>query len=113
MIPEEKQFLVIDQTTDSSVGDLDEAFMATTQSRYQIHQPGSPGKLRRSPKTKSTCTQSTPQRLHPQLIRRRKPRSLRVAQELADIRGVVEERLQGDVRRRNSNTSFPKYPADA
>jgi ATP-dependent Lhr-like helicase len=28
MIPEEKQFLVIDQTTDTSVGVLDEAFMA-------------------------------------------------------------------------------------
>ena len=28
MIPEEKQFLVIDESTDSSVGVLDEAFMA-------------------------------------------------------------------------------------
>jgi ATP-dependent Lhr-like helicase len=54
MIPEEKQFLVIDQTTDSSVGVLDEAFMA------DYGKVGTaPGKLRRSPKTKSTCTQST------------------------------------------------------
>ncbi len=79
MIPEEKQFLVIDESTDSSIGVLDEAFMAEYgKPGHQIHHPRQPmanHPCYRRKSLRSTCRRS--HRLNTQLDWRGNPCSIR------------------------------------
>jgi ATP-dependent Lhr-like helicase len=95
MIPEEKQFLVIDESTDSSIGVLDEAFMA------EYGKPGTKFIIRGSPWQIIHATEEKvyvrpvddPTGSIPSWIGEEIPVPYEVAQELADIRGFVEEKV--------------------
>ena len=97
MIPEEKQFLVIDESTDTSIGVLDEAFMA------EYGKPGTKFIIRGSPWQIIHATEDKvyvrpvddPTGSIPSWIGEEIPVPYEVAQELAEIRGFVEEKMQG------------------
>jgi ATP-dependent Lhr-like helicase len=116
MIPVEKQFLVIDESTDTSIGVLDEAFMA---------EYGKPG-------TKFIIRGSAWQIIHasedkvyvrpvddpagsiPSWIGEEIPVPYEIAQELAEIRGFVEEKMfSGLAPEAVSALLSERYPADA
>jgi ATP-dependent Lhr-like helicase len=95
MIPEEKQFLVIDESTATSIGVLDEAFMA------EYGKPGTKFIIRGSPWQIMHATEDKvyvhpvddPTGSIPSWIGEEIPVPYEVAQELAQIRGFVEEKL--------------------
>ncbi len=95
MIPEEKQFLVIDESSDTSVGVLDEAFMA------EYGKPGTKFIIRGSPWQIMHATEdkvyvrpvNDPTGSIPSWIGEEIPVPYEVAQEVAEIRGFVEERI--------------------
>ena len=95
MIPEEKQFLVIDESTDTSIGVLDEAFMA------EYGKPGTKFIIRGSPWQIIHTTEDKvyvrpvddPTGSIPSWIGEEIPVPYEVAQELAEIRGFVEEKI--------------------
>jgi ATP-dependent Lhr-like helicase len=95
MIPEEKQFLVIDESTDTSIGVLDEAFMA------EYGKPGTKFIIRGSPWQIIHATEDKvyvrpvddPTGSIPSWIGEEIPVPYDVAQELAEIRGFAEEKL--------------------
>ena len=97
MIPEEKQFLVIDESTDTSIGVLDEAFIA------EYGKPGTKFIIRGSPWQIIHATEDKvyvrpvddPTGSIPSWIGEEIPVPYEVAQELAEIRGFVEEKMQG------------------
>jgi len=94
MIPEEKQFLVIDESMDTSIGVLDEAFMA------EYGKPGTKFIIRGSPWQIIHATEEKvyvrpvddPTGSIPSWIGEEIPVPYEIAQELADIRGFVEEK---------------------
>jgi len=93
MIPEEKQFLVIDDSTDSAVGVLDEAFMA------EYGKPGTKFIIRGSPWLIMHVSEDKvhvrpvddPTGAIPSWIGEEIPVPFEVAQEVGSIRGLVEE----------------------
>jgi ATP-dependent Lhr-like helicase len=115
MIPEEKQFLVIDQTTDSSVGVLDEAFMADygkVGTKFIIR--GSPWQITHVTDDKVYVHPETdPSGSIPSWIGEEIPVPYEVAQELAQVRGLTEERLKAGMTITEAATLFSQtYPAD-
>jgi ATP-dependent Lhr-like helicase len=115
MIPEEKQFLVIDESTDSSVGVLDEAFMA------EYGKPGTKFIIRGSPWQIIHATEEKvfvrpvddPTGSIPSWIGEEIPVPYEVAQELAEIRGFVEEKSHsGFSGEQISALLSERYPAD-
>jgi ATP-dependent Lhr-like helicase len=95
MIPEEKQFLVIDQSTDSSIGVLDEAFMAEygkAGTKFIIR--GSPWQIVHATEDKVYVKPvDDPTGAIPSWIGEEIPVPFAVAQEVAQIRGFVEEKM--------------------
>ncbi len=95
MIPEEKQFLVIDESTNTSIGVLDEAFMA------EYGKPGTKFIIRGSPWQIIHATEdkvyvrpvNDPTGSIPSWIGEEIPVPYEVAQEVAEIRGTVEEKI--------------------
>jgi ATP-dependent Lhr-like helicase len=95
MIPEEKQFLVIDQSSDTSIGVLDEAFMA------EYGKPGTKFIIRGSPWQIIHATEDKvyvravddPTGSIPSWIGEEIPVPFEIAQEVAWIRGFVEEKI--------------------
>lgn len=116
MIPEEKQFLVIDQTTDSSIGVLDEAFMA------EYGKPGTKFIIRGSPWQIIHATEDKvyvrpvedPTGSIPSWIGEEIPVPYEVAQEVAEVRGFVEEEIKrGCSPEKVSRELAERYPADS
>jgi len=116
MIPEEKQFLVIDETADTSIGVLDEAFMA------EYGKPGTKFIIRGSPWQIIHATEDRvyvrqvedPTGSIPSWIGEEIPVPYEVAQELAEIRGFVEAQTQrGASPEQISAMLSERYPSDA
>jgi ATP-dependent Lhr-like helicase len=115
MIPEEKQFLVIDESTDSSIGVLDEAFMA------EYGKPGTKFIIRGSPWQIVHQTEDKvyvrpvddPTGSIPSWIGEEIPVPLEVAQEVAQIRGFAEEKIKSGLSPEGvSEMLSEQYPAD-
>lgn len=115
MIPVEKQFLVIDESTDTSVGVLDEAFMA------EYGKPGTKFIIRGSPWNIIHTTEDKvyvrpvddPTGSIPSWIGEEIPVPFEIAQEVAEIRGFVEEKiLDGTSAEEISALLAQQYPAD-
>jgi ATP-dependent Lhr-like helicase len=115
MIPEEKQFLVIDETTDSSVGVLDEAFMA------EFGKPGTKFIIRGSPWIIQTVTEEKvhvrpiedPSGAIPSWIGEEIPVPFAVSQEVGAMRRFTEEQLQkGSSLEKISTELSQQYPAE-
>jgi ATP-dependent Lhr-like helicase len=96
MIPEEKQFLVVDESSDSAIGVLDEAFMA------EYGKPGTKFIIRGSP---WLILHVSEEKVHvkpvddptgaiPSWIGEEIPVPFEIAQEVGSIRGFVEEQMQ-------------------
>ncbi len=116
MIPEEKQFLVIDETTDSSVGVLDEAFMA------EFGKPGTKFIIRGSPWVIEHVGEdkvhvkpiSDPSGAIPSWIGEEIPVPFEVAQEVGLMRGFVEEQMRAGVLPKEIVSKLSEeYPADS
>ncbi|MGE5556823.1 MAG: DEAD/DEAH box helicase [Methanocella sp.] len=116
MIPEEKQFLVIDQTADASIGVLDEAFMA------EYGKPGTKFIIRGSPWQIIHATEDKvyvrpvedPTGSIPSWIGEEIPVPYEVAQEVAEVRGFVEKEIQqGCTLQEISRELTERYPADS
>ncbi len=116
MIPEEKQFLVVDESSDQAVGVLDEAFMA------EFGKPGTKFIIRGSPwiiqhvdeKKVHVRPIEDPTGAIPSWIGEEIPVPFTVSQEVGAIRGFVERQF----RKGSSTDSIAKrlseqYPADA
>ncbi len=115
MIPDEKQYLVVDQSSDSAVGVLDEAFMA------EHGKPGVKFIIRGSPwniisvyadkvyvKAVDDPTGAIPSWIGEQI-----PVPFKVAQEVGAIRGFVEKQLQKGTKPEQIAEQLSKrYPAD-
>jgi len=115
MIPEEKQFLVIDQSTDTSIGVLDEAFMAEygkTGTKFVIR--GSPWQIIHTTEDKVYVKPvDDPTGAIPSWIGEEIPVPYAVAQEVAEIRGFVEEKRHEGLSSANvAGLLSQKYPAD-
>jgi ATP-dependent Lhr-like helicase len=115
MIPVEKQFLVIDQTADSTIGVLDEAFMA------EYGKPGTKFIIRGSPWQIIHATEDKvyvrpvedPTGSIPSWIGEEIPVPYEIAQELAEIRGFVEAENQRRASPQEISLSLAeRYPAD-
>ena len=115
MIPEEKQFLVIDESTDTSIGVLDEAFMA------EYGKPGTKFIIRGSPWQIMHATEDKvyvrpvddPTGSIPSWIGEEIPVPYEIAQELAEIRGFVEEKMHAGLSTQEISALLSeRYPAD-
>ena len=115
MIPEEKQFLVIDDSTNTSVGVLDEAFMA------EYNKPGTKFIIRGSPWQTLHTTEDKvyvrpvddPTGAIPAWIGEEIPVPSEVAQEVAAIRGFAEEKMQRGLSPEEVAALLSEqYPAD-
>jgi ATP-dependent Lhr-like helicase len=115
MIPEEKQFLVVDDTSDSAVGVLDEAFMA------EYGKPGTKFIIRGSP---WRILHVSEEKVHvqpvddstgaiPSWIGEEIPVPFEVAQEVAAIRGFVEDQMhKGRSQEEIAAKLSEQYPSD-
>jgi ATP-dependent Lhr-like helicase len=115
MIPEEKQFLVIDESTDTSVGVLDEAFMAEygkIGTKFIIR--GSPWQIIHATEDKVYVRPvEDPTGSIPSWIGEEIPVPYAVAQEVAYIRGFAEEKIQSGVLPQEVSVLLSEmYPAD-
>jgi ATP-dependent Lhr-like helicase len=115
MIPEEKQFLVVDESTDSAVGVLDEAFMA------EYGKPGVKFIIRGSPWQIQHVSEEKvyvrpvddPTGAVPSWIGEEIPVPFEVSQEVGRIRGVVEEQLRKGLSAEEIAAGLSKqYPSD-
>jgi ATP-dependent Lhr-like helicase len=115
MIPVEKQFLVIDESTDTSIGVLDEAFMA------EYGKPGTKFIIRGSPWNIIHTTEDKvyvrpvddPTGSIPSWIGEEIPVPYEIAQEVAEIRGFVEEKILGGASAEEVSILLAQqYPAD-
>jgi ATP-dependent Lhr-like helicase len=115
MIPEEKQFLVVDESTDSAVGVLDEAFMA------EYGKPGVKFIIRGSPWQIQHVSEEKvyvrpvddPTGAVPSWIGEEIPVPFEVSQEVGRIRGVVEEQLRKGLSAEEIAAGLGKqYPSD-
>jgi ATP-dependent Lhr-like helicase len=116
MIPVEKQFLVIDESTDTSIGVLDEAFIA------EYGKPGTKFIIRGSPWQIIHATEDKvyvrpvddPTGSIPSWIGEEIPVPYAIAQELAEIRGFAEDKIHnGFSPEQVSVLLSERYPADA
>ena len=115
MIPEEKQFLVIDESTDTSIGVLDEAFMAEygkAGTKFIIR--GSPWQIIHTTEDKVYVRPvDDPTGAIPSWIGEEIPVPYNVAQELAKLRGFVEEKMVNGLSSKEVAVLLSeKYPAD-
>ena len=115
MIPVEKQFLVVDDSTDTSIGVLDEAFMAEygkTGTKFIIR--GSPWQIIHTTEDKVYVRPvDDPTGAIPSWIGEEIPVPFQIAQEVASIRGFVEEKLlSGLTVEEISGLLSQQYPAD-
>jgi ATP-dependent Lhr-like helicase len=115
MIPEEKQFLVIDESTDSAVGVLDEAFMA------EYGKPGTKFIIRGAPWIIEHVSEEKvhvkpvddPSGAIPSWIGEEIPVPFEVSQEVGVIRGFVEEQTMKGVSPEEIATKLSgQYPSD-
>jgi len=115
MIPEEKQFLVIDETSDQAVGVLDEAFMA------EFGKPGTKFIIRGSPWIIQTVSEEKvhvrpiedPTGAIPSWIGEEIPVPFMVSQEVGLIRAFVEEQFRkGTSTEKIAEKLSEKYPSD-
>lgn len=115
MIPEEKQFLVIDESNDQAVGVLDEAFMA------EFGKPGTKFIIRGSPWIIQTVSEEKvhvrpiedPTGAIPSWIGEEIPVPFMVSQEVGLIRGFVEEQFRkGTSTEKIAEKLSEKYPSD-
>jgi ATP-dependent Lhr-like helicase len=114
MIPEEKQFLVIDESADSSIGVLDEAFMAEygkLGTKFIIR--GSPWQIMHATEDRVYVRSvQDPTGSIPSWIGEEIPVPYEVAQEVAEIRGFVEENYQrGASAAQISSLLSERYPS--
>jgi ATP-dependent Lhr-like helicase len=116
MIPEEKQFLVVDDSTDSAVGVLDEAFMA------EYGKPGTKFIIRGSPWLIMHVSEDKvhvkpvddPTGAIPSWIGEEIPVPFEVSQEVGSIRGFVEEQMKLGLQPSEiANKLSERYSADA
>jgi ATP-dependent Lhr-like helicase len=115
MIPEEKQFLVVDDSSDTSIGVLDEAFMAEygkAGTKFIIR--GSPWQIIHTTEDKVYVKPvDDPTGAIPSWIGEEIPVPFEVAQEVASIRGFVEEKLRGGLSQEEVSALLSEqYPAD-
>jgi ATP-dependent Lhr-like helicase len=115
MIPEEKQFLVIDQSTDTSIGVLDEAFMAEygkVGTKFIIR--GSPWQIAHTTEDKVYVRPvDDPTGSIPSWIGEEIPVPYEIAQELAQLRGFVEEKIKAGLSAEETSALLAEqYPAD-
>jgi ATP-dependent Lhr-like helicase len=115
MIPEEKQFLVVDDSTDSSVGVLDEAFMA------ENGKPGTKFIIRGAPWIIQHVSEEKvhvrpvddPTGAIPSWIGEEIPVPFAVSQEVGVIRGFVEERIKNGLSPEEIAAKLSEqYPSD-
>jgi len=115
MIPDEKQYLVVEQSSDAAVGVLDEAFMA------EHGKPGIKFIIRGSPwKIVNVYADKVyvkavddPTGAIPSWIGEEIPVPFKVAQEVGAIRGFVEKQLQKGIKPEQvADQLSKKYPAD-
>ncbi|MDH7563469.1 MAG: DEAD/DEAH box helicase [Candidatus Bathyarchaeota archaeon] len=115
MIPEEKQFLVVDVSTDSAVGVLDEAFMA------EYGKPGVKFIIRGSPWVIQHVSEDKvhvkpvddPTGAIPSWIGEEIPVPFEVSQEVGAIRAFVEEQIQKGISPEDIALKLSeKYPSD-
>ncbi len=116
MIPEEKQFLVIDESSDSAVGVLDEAFMA------EFGKPGTKFIIRGSPWIIQHVSEEKvhvkpvddPTGAIPSWIGEEIPVPFRVSQDVGAIRGFVEEQMNKGLRTEKiADKLAEQYPSDS
>lgn len=116
MIPEEKQFLVVDGTTDSAVGVLDEAFMA------EFGKPGTKFIIRGSAWVIEHVGEDKvhvrpiddPSGAIPSWIGEEIPVPFEVSQEVGAIRGFVEEQMKAGVSLGQIGSKLSgEYPAES
>jgi ATP-dependent Lhr-like helicase len=115
MIPVEKQFLVIDESSDSSIGVLDEAFMAEygkAGTKFIIR--GSPWQIIHTTEDKVYVRPvDDPTGSIPSWIGEEIPVPFQIAQEVAWMRGFVEEKMkEGRSPEEISALLSERYPAD-
>jgi ATP-dependent Lhr-like helicase len=115
MIPEEKQFLVVDESSDSAIGVLDEAFMA------EYGKPGTKFIIRGSP---WLILHVSEEKVHvkpvddptgaiPSWIGEEIPVPFEVAQEVGLIRGFVEEQMRKGISQEEIAAKLSEqYPSD-
>jgi ATP-dependent Lhr-like helicase len=115
MIPDEKQYLVVDQSSDAAVGVLDEAFMA------EYGKPGVKFIIRGSPwrivnvyaDKVYVKAVDDPTGAIPSWIGEEIPVPFEVAQEVGAIRGFVERRLKRGAKPEEiAEELSERYPAD-
>jgi ATP-dependent Lhr-like helicase len=115
MIPEEKQFLVVDESSDSAVGVLDEAFMAEygkLGTKFIIR--GSPWQILHVSEEKVYVKPvDDPTGAIPSWIGEEIPVPFEVAQEVGSIRGFVEEQMQKRLSHEEiAEKLSEQYPSD-
>jgi len=115
MIPDEKQYLVVDESSDSAVGILDEAFMA------EYGKPGIKFIIRGTP---WLILHVSGEKVHvkpiddptgaiPSWIGEQIPVPFEVAQEVGSIRGFVQEQLKSGVPQEEVAAQLSeRYPSD-
>ena len=115
MIPDQKQFLVVDESSDSSIGILDEAFMA------DYGKPGTKFIIRGSP---WQILHTTEERVYvkpvddptgaiPSWIGEEIPVPFEITQEVGSIRGFVEEKMRNGLSPEEIGALLSeKYPSD-
>jgi ATP-dependent Lhr-like helicase len=115
MIPEEKQFLVVDESSDSAIGVLDEAFMA------EYGKPGTKFIIRGTPWCILHVSEEKvyvkpvddPTGAIPSWIGEEIPVPFEVAQEVGAIRGFIEEQIQKEHSSEEVAARLSeKYPSD-
>jgi len=115
MIPYEKQYLIMDEGSDTAVGVLDEAFVA------EYGKPGVKFIIRGSPWKIQSLTEDRiyvkpvddPTGSIPSWIGEEIPVPFEVAQEVGNIRGLVEEQVQSGAEPEKVAAQLAeKYPAD-
>ncbi|UCH71015.1 MAG: DEAD/DEAH box helicase, partial [Candidatus Bathyarchaeota archaeon] len=115
MIPDEKQYLVVDETSETAVGILDEAFMA------EYGKPGVKFIIRGSPWRISSVSGDhvyvksvdDPTGAIPSWVGEQIPVPFEVAQEVGWIRGFIEEQMRSRVSpEETADRLAQKYPAD-
>jgi len=115
MIPEEKQFLVVEDSSDSSIGVLDEAFMAEygkAGTKFVIR--GSPWQIIHTTEDKVFVRPvDDPTGAIPSWIGEEIPVPFEVAQEVAAIRGFVEEKMRSGLSPEEVSALLSeRYPAN-
>ena len=115
MIPVEKQFLVVDNSSDTSIGVLDEAFMAEygkAGTKFIIR--GSPWQIVHTTEDKVYVRPvDDPTGAIPSWIGEEIPVPFQIAQEVAWIRGFVEEKIKSGMSAEETSVLLTeRYPAE-